>query len=157
MKGLVALIKMYEMKNKIIMAFLLLFGLNLIAQNSSTNSSKSPKLKFESEVIDYGTIKMDSNQDREFKFVNTGKELLVISNAQSSCGCLAVKFPREPIMPGKSGVITAHYDTKRVGRFEKTITVTSNDIERPTIVLKIKGNVLPPPQTDSAKVVPSPK
>ena len=35
------------------------------------------------------------------------------------------------------------YDTKRVGSFNKTVTVTTNDPLNPQIVLAIKGNVLP--------------
>jgi hypothetical protein len=35
------------------------------------------------------------------------------------------------------------YDTKRIGLFYKTVTVTSNDSLNNTIVLAIKGNVLP--------------
>jgi hypothetical protein len=41
-------------------------------------------------------------------------------------------------------VITVKYDTKKVGIISKSITVTSNASE-PTVILKIKGNVLAAP------------
>lgn len=115
----------------------------------------APQFKFVTEVMDYGTIEQSSSGDRQFKFTNVGKEQLIIQNVNSSCGCLVADWPKEPVMPGKSGVITAHYDTKRVGRFEKTLTVNSN-ADRPSIILKVKGMVLPPAKTDSTEVA-SPK
>lgn len=118
--------------------------LNASAQQSVASKSTGAKIKFESEVIDYGVIQQDANGNREFKFTNVGKEPLMIQSVNSSCGCLVATWPKEPIAPGKSGVIKAHYDTKRVGKFEKTLTVQSNDVERHSIVLKIKGEVLAP-------------
>ena len=50
-----------------------------------------------------------------------------------------------PIMPGNSESITVRYDTRRIGSFHKTITVTSN-ADNATIVLTIKGKVNPKPQ-----------
>lgn len=116
--------------------------LNVSAQQPVVANSNGAKIKFDSEVIDYGTIQQDANGDREVKFTNVGKEPLILQNVNSSCGCLVANWPKEPIAPGKSGVIKAHYDTKRVGKFEKTLTVQSNDVERPNLVLKVKGEVL---------------
>ena len=47
---------------------------------------------------------------------------------------------KDPILPGKTGAIKVHYDTKRVGSFEKTVTVASNG-KTPSKTLKIKGTV----------------
>jgi hypothetical protein len=107
-------------------------------------SNAVPKIKFETEVMDYGTIEKGADQERTFKFTNIGKAPLALTSVNSSCGCLVAKWPSEPIAPGKSASIIAHYDTNRVGRFEKTLTVVSNDAERPNIVLKIKGEVVEP-------------
>jgi hypothetical protein len=45
------------------------------------------------------------------------------------------------VKPGKKSTISVKYDTKRVGQFTKTITVSSNVSE--PIILTIKGSVLP--------------
>ena len=50
------------------------------------------------------------------------------------------QWPRTPIAPGESAAIKVKYDTRRVGRFQKTVTVQSNS-KTPTKVLTIKGNV----------------
>lgn len=118
------------MKKTAILLFILLsIDLVVFAQQEKAPTNGA-KIQFETEVMDYGTIEQSSNGDRKFRFKNVGNEPLIISNAQSSCGCLSVKWPKEPIMPGKTGVITAHYDTQRLGKFEKTFTVTSNSFEQ---------------------------
>ncbi|MCK6648354.1 MAG: DUF1573 domain-containing protein [Bacteroidia bacterium] len=132
------------MKEKFAILFLLLtidFVVFAQQQNVPTDGAK---IQFEIEVMDYGTIEQNSNGDRKFKFKNVGNAPLIISNVQGSCGCLVLKWPKEPIMPGKTGVIVAHYDTQRIGKFEKTFTVTSNAFEQPFIVLKVKGVVFKP-------------
>ncbi|MCD6067592.1 MAG: hypothetical protein K0S33_2418 [Bacteroidetes bacterium] len=97
-------------------------------------------IKFEKLVHDYGTIKQGANGDCEFIYTNTGKEPLIISNCQGSCGCTVPSCPKEPILPGKTGVIKVHYDTKRVGMISKSVTVNSN-AKSGTLTLQIKGNV----------------
>lgn len=97
-------------------------------------------IKFEKMVHDYGTIKQGANGECEFTYTNTGTEPLIISNCQGSCGCTVPSCPKEPILPGKKGVIKVHYDTKRVGMISKSVTVTSN-AKSGTVTLQIKGNV----------------
>jgi hypothetical protein len=98
------------------------------------------EITFESETHDYGTIKQGAEGGCEFKFKNTGKDPLIISNAKGSCGCTVPTWPKEPIMKGQTGVIKVHYDTKRVGAFTKTITINSN-AKTDTKILTIKGVV----------------
>ncbi|MDG2280286.1 MAG: DUF1573 domain-containing protein, partial [Flavicella sp.] len=57
--------------------------------------------------------------------------------------CTVPTYDKEPIMPGESGEIRVKYATNRVGRFSKTVTLTSNASE-PKKVLRIKGEVLSP-------------
>ncbi len=111
---------------------------------------KAAVMKFETEIIDYGTILQGSERVRKFHFVNTGKEPLVIQRAQGSCGCTIPTFPKEPVMPGQKGVVEVNYDTNRLGAFTKTVTIYSNASEE-TKVLTIKGNVEAQPEGIPAK------
>ena len=86
----------------------------------------APEIAFENEMHDYGTIKQGADGTCEFKFKNTGKDPLIISNAKGSCGCTVPTWPKEPVMKGQTGVIKVHYDTNRVGAFTKTVTLNSN-------------------------------
>lgn len=108
------------------------------------DNPNAPEAVYEKEVIDYGTIEYDADGNREFKFKNTGKEPLIIYSATGSCGCTVPIAPKEPIKPGETGIIKVHYDTKRVGSFEKTVTVASNG-KTASKTLKIKGTVKPAP------------
>jgi hypothetical protein len=106
--------------------------------------SKGAIIKFDKLVHDYGTIYQNADGKSEFTFTNTGDEPLVLSSVRSSCGCTIPSWPKEPIFPGKSGVIIVTYDTKRVGTINKQITVLSNATES-QIILNIKGNILQKP------------
>ena len=128
------------------------------AQETTTPNPVNPnaaKFKFDSEVLDYGTIEHNANGDREFKFTNVGKEPLIISNAVGSCGCTTPQWPKEPIKPGATATIKVHYATDRVGAFEKTVTITSNT-DTPSKVIKIKGVVKPDPTPETPPVAPTP-
>lgn len=103
--------------------------------------SNAPVFKFEKEVIDYGTVKLNSDGVRVFKFSNVGKSPLVIKNIKSSCGCTVPTKPTEPIMPGKTGKISVKYATNRPGGFSKSITIFSNASQK-VKVLRIKGIVI---------------
>ncbi len=144
----------------------LLFGIvacSLIgvqAQGTATTPAKAvienpnaPEITFESEVVDYGTIEQGANGVREFKFTNTGKEPLIISNSRGSCGCTVPTWPKEPIKPGESSVIKVKYDTKRLGAINKSVTITSN-AKTGTKVVRIKGKIIAP-QTSPVKVAPA--
>ena len=116
------------------------------AQESTSGSINPnvPRFKFDTEVLDYGTIEHNADGNREFKFKNVGKEPLIISEVHGSCGCTVPTAPKDPIKPGETGVIKVHYATDRIGAFEKTVTVTSN-ADTPSKVIKIHGVVNPDP------------
>ena len=107
---------------------------------SYANVFSQAEITFESEVVDYGTIKKGTDGVREFKFTNTGSSPLFITQVRSSCGCTIPKKPTDSIMPGAKEVIEVKYDTNRVGPIRKTITVSSNAVTA-VVALQIKGTV----------------
>lgn len=109
--------------------------------NPKNDTALKPQIKFETEVIDYGTIEYKSDGIRYFRFENTGSAPLIIEKVKGSCGCTVPTKPEDPIMPGETGEIKVKYATNRVGRFTKTVTITSNATDKPKVV-KIKGEVL---------------
>jgi len=118
------------------------------ATTPTAASTSLADLKMDKMVHDYGNIMQGGNGECEFKFTNSGKEPLVITNCQGSCGCTVPQCPKEPILPGKTGVIKVKYDTQRVGGIYKTVTVNSNS-KSGNVVLTIKGNVeAKPVETD---------
>ena len=112
-----------------------------VALSFGQANPNAPEMSFEKEVHDYGTINQGANGTYEFVFTNTGKEPLIITTAKGSCGCTVPAWPNEPIPPGGSDVIKVKYDTKRLGAFNKSVTITSN-AATPTKVIKIQGKVI---------------
>ncbi len=106
---------------------------------AATLPTAGPAMDFETMEVDYGTIAQNSDPYRLFKFTNTGTEPLQITHAKGSCGCTTPDWPKEPIFPGESGEIKVKYDTKRIGKFVKRVTLTTNMPDK--TVLTIKGLV----------------
>lgn len=135
----------------IVLVAALFMPLATMAQDSKKEISapaavnpNAPKIVFVEENHNFGDIPEGPQVSHNFKFKNEGKEPLILSNVKASCGCTVPTWPKEPILPGKEGVITATYNTQgRPGPFTKTITVTSNAVENNKIIY-IKGEVLKP-------------
>ena len=109
-------------------------GIEESKQEQIEEPSSDATIDFESKVVDYGILEHNANGEREFVFTNNGTEPLIIKNAKGSCGCTVPTWPREPIMPGETSKIGVKYATNRVGKFTKTITLTTNVGKRPVIL-----------------------
>ena len=130
----------------------LLIGIIAVFFIANTNLStiyegSAPHINFEATSHDFGIIQQNGDGKFSFKFTNTGKEPLIIQNVRSSCGCTIAKKPSAPILPGESSEIDVKYDTRRIGRFHKNITITSN-ADNKSVVLYIKGEVKPKPKEE---------
>ncbi len=97
-------------------------------------------IKFDSLVYDYGTILKGSNGLCEFVFKNAGKTPLIVNNVSASCGCTVPEWTREPVEPGKTGIVKVKYNTMIVSPFTKSVSVISNAKNSPLILI-IKGTV----------------
>ncbi|QPH39479.1 DUF1573 domain-containing protein [Pedobacter endophyticus] len=87
----------------------------------------APVIVFERDVYDFGKIAQGEKVLHEFKFRNTGKSPLIISNATATCGCTVPQIPGEPILPGKEGKINVVFNSEgKMGVQDKVVTVTSN-------------------------------
>ncbi|MCB0546491.1 MAG: DUF1573 domain-containing protein [Phaeodactylibacter sp.] len=99
---------------------------DVAAAAQAAEKKDGPVMAFETETVDYGVIEQGADPYRVFKFTNTGNEPLIITNAKGSCGCTVPTYPKEPIAPGESGEIKVRYDTNRLGKFTKRVTLTTN-------------------------------
>ena len=127
---------------KTLVASIFIFSLvsfGLLAQNKQ---NKNDSISFDKITYDYGTIELGSSGKSEFKFTNRMKTPLIVSNVKPTCGCTVADWTKEPILPGKTGLIKLSYNTKIPGTFQKSITVTSNAVNA-SVILTIKGVVNP--------------
>lgn len=116
------------------------FFSNASAQTVNTDSSGA-QITVDKEVHDYGTVEQGGPGTCTFIITNTGDEALILSDCRGSCSCTIPSWPKDPILPGQSATITVKYDTNRVGPINKSVTITSNAVNAPTFVIRIKGNV----------------
>jgi len=85
--------------------------------------------KFTSETIDFGKIKQGVPAKGTFTITNIGKEPLIIEQANPTCGCTISDYTKEPIAPGKTGVIVATYNAAALNHFDKHLSVKFAGIE----------------------------
>ena len=109
------------------------------------------EITFAEDTYDFGEVPEGEKVVHTYKFKNTGKEPLVISNAKGSCGCTVPEWPREPIPVGGSGEIRVQFDSKGKGKVgggsqSKKVTITANTDPANTF-LTIKGIVNKPAES----------
>ena len=100
-------------------------------------------IAFDNKVYDFGTVKEGEIVEKVFKVTNSGKTDLIITNAQSTCGCTVPVWPKAPIKPGETGDIKVKFNTSgKPNKQQKSITLTTNT-ESGREILTIKGSVIP--------------
>ncbi|HLG33233.1 MAG TPA: DUF1573 domain-containing protein, partial [Bacteroidia bacterium] len=93
------------------------------------------------ETHDFGTIVEGEKVSYSFQFTNTGNADLLITNAAGSCGCTVPEYSKEPVPPGKSGVVNVIFDSSgKDGHQDKTVTIVANTIPN-SKVIRITGEV----------------
>ena len=106
--------------------------------------ASTAEMVFEAEEFNFGTIKQGESVTHEFTFTNNGKDDLIITNAQGSCGCTVPLYPKEAIKKGAKATIKVTFNSAgKMGLQDKTVTITSNAKNSPKI-LHLKGTVEAP-------------
>ena len=112
--------------------------------------------KFVEENHDFGQIPEGPQVSYMFEFTNVGDMPLTVSNVAPSCGCTIPDWSKEAVQTGGKGFIKAIYNTQnRVGKFNKSMTVTSDGIET-TKQVYFSGEVMaaPAPADTTKKAEP---
>jgi hypothetical protein len=100
------------------------------SQGSGSANAVDLKLKFKKETVDFGTTKFNKPVTVTFEFTNISKEPVLIEAAKASCGCTVPNWTVEPILPGKSGKITATYSANAVGKPTKTVYLKLKGVDQ---------------------------
>lgn len=111
---------------------------------SESENENMPILTFETTTHDFGKVMQGERLSYSFKFKNTGKSNLIISNTSASCGCTTSTPPKEPIRPGETGEIKVNFDSKRKkGNVTNSVVVAANTYPVNTVI-KITAEVVVP-------------
>ena len=123
----------------------LFFVLLAILTGLGANAQKSgPAISWEKSIHDFGDLVQGDKVEHVFKFKNTGKEPLIITNVQVTCGCTTPKgWARDPIAPGQSGEITIAFNSLgKYGKQNKVVTIVSNAVNPEGGQISFVANVL---------------
>ncbi|WP_379966402.1 DUF1573 domain-containing protein [Epilithonimonas sp. UC225_85] len=89
----------------------------------------------------FGDIKKGEKVEHIYEVTNTGTNPLIISNVKPGCGCTVPDFTKEPILPGKKGKITLHFDSTNFdGAVNKVADVFVN-VEKAPVRLTFSANI----------------
>lgn len=100
-----------------------------------------PSITWKTTSIDLGVVKKDEVKELNFEFTNTTHAPIRILEAKGSCGCTKVQYPAEEIQVGASEVISANFQSGKVGAFKKNIRIKTSESEDYTY-LNFQGEVV---------------
>lgn len=105
-----------------------------------------PKLVIEGgSTYDWGTVsKQDSPLKAEITLKNEGDEELKITKVKPACGCTTKDLAKDVLAPGESTTLKLELRVSKGGRVSKSVTIMSNDSEKPTKLLYLKADVFEP-------------
>ena len=90
----------------------------------------------------FGKIASTQIVRHTFLLWNTGGSTLYIRDLTVTCGCTAVDVSSKSIEPGKNASLTVKIEPDaKEGPIEKTITIATNDPNRPLAVLKVRAEI----------------
>jgi len=123
---------------KILMICAVVLG---FAFTASAQDNEKAEFKFNEEKHDFGKIPQGTPVTTVFTFTNIGKEPLILTNVQPTCGCTIADFTKTPVKSNEQGMIKITFNAAFPQAFTKTIVVTSN-AKTPTKNLIIVGEVV---------------
>lgn len=85
---------------------------NSVSATQSSDTVNVAKIVFEAPQHNFGEVKEGAVVNHTFKFKNTGRIPLIISDARASCGCTVPEWPKEAIPVNGEGVIKAKFNTE---------------------------------------------
>ena len=100
---------------------------NPATANEPVDTVNVAKMVFEQSEFDFGSVDEGAEIEHIFRFKNTGKVPLLITDARSTCGCTVPTWPHEPVAPGSGGEIKVVFNTlNKAGIQKKEVTITAN-------------------------------
>lgn len=114
----------------------------LVLSISFSSALAQAKMEIKDAKKSFGFVKKGELVKLDYEISNIGNEPLMITEAEVSCSCTTVDFPKQPIAPGQAAKVTVNFDTKTVyDRQDRVVLLKSNDPKSPSKI-RYKGIVL---------------
>lgn len=111
----------------------------------------APRIRFDSELFDFGTAEQGAKVVHLFEITNVGKSTLEIPDVTSSCGCTATMLSARRLEPGQKGQVRAEFDsTNYRDQVQIWIHLFTNDPRRRQATILLQGKV-----NETLRVVPA--
>lgn len=95
----------------------------------------------EQQVFDLGEMSRFETKEIIVRLHNVGKNLLVVENVNTTCGCTDVSYDKQPIKPGACLEVRVAMSAQDEGFFNKAIYIQYNSVDNQKIKVNIKGIV----------------
>jgi hypothetical protein len=90
----------------------------------------------------FGKVEKGQPVSQVFTVRNTGKSDLTIQTVQSGCNCVSFQASQPTIAPGGSATLELRYNPLNGGSQQETVTIYSNDLQRPAYKVTLQANVV---------------
>lgn len=102
-----------------------------------------PKIAVDESTHNFGASKTGSSVEHEFTLRNDGDTTLTIKSIKPACGCTVAELSDTSLEPGETTQLEATLSLKnRTGMQRRSITVTSDDPETPSLKLWLTGEAI---------------
>ena len=113
------------------------------ASLAEIDTANYTKIEWEDTIKNFGSINEGDSVLMKFKFKNIGKTLLYILSTLPSCGCTVTDYPKNAILPGGEGFVTATFNSSgHPGIVTKYLMVKTNTRNKTTQQLQFSGEVM---------------
>lgn len=110
--------------------------------NPAAPQELGPRIEFDDDTFDFGTLYQREETSHEFMFRNVGDAVLEIIAVKSTCGCAAAVASSDTLPPGGQGAISCTVSAGRLrGDLTKHVYVDSSDPTQPRVTLTITGKI----------------
>ena len=100
------------------------------------NKELTAQIKFDTEMHDFGKLTSGEILTFSFVFSNTGEPDLIISNAETDCGCVQANVLNKAVKPGEKGIIEVEFNSAGLtGKQLKTVEIQSNSKEPKHLII----------------------
>ncbi|MDG2305949.1 MAG: DUF1573 domain-containing protein [Candidatus Binatia bacterium] len=101
-----------------------------------------PRAELTSTVYDFGSVPIGEEVRHVFPVRNGGRKPLTLVPGRKECACTSAVSPGGTVAAGDAGWVEVAFATKGAGgKRARTVTIETNDPERPELVLTLRGTV----------------